>query len=182
MVQHNLIDHTGVAGVDGINKGTSNPGSPSDGDLFYRTDLGYLIRYHSSGTRWMTVQEYACELPVQDQLSPTTTTNTTWRGVLFGSTYDQYLVALRAAVHVATTNNGSNYWTATLADQAGGAIGGGISFNTSADAASTWLYKNVAIAAVLSGKIEIQLTAVKTAGAPGALYCAPMVVYRLIVT
>lgn len=182
MVQHADIDHTGVTGVDGMPSGTSNPGSPSDGDLFYRTDLGMLIRYHSSGTRWMTVQIFHCPLSFADSLVPLTAANKAFRGVLYGATYDQYLIEWRSAVHVATTNNGSNYWTATLADQAGGAIGGGTTFNTSADSANTWLTKLVSIGAVLSGKIEVQATLNAGAGSPGNLYFASFVAYRLVIT
>lgn len=181
MVQHNLIDHTGVTGVDGMAKGTSNPGSPSDGDLFYRTDLDLLIRYRSTGTRWVTTQMFSTDLAMQSHLMPSATSNQTFRGPTWGTAYDLMIEYLKAAVHVATTNNGTNYWTCTLADQAGGAIGGGVSFNTSADAANTWVYKSVTVNAVLAAKLEMQLTAVVTLS-PGALYVTPQVWYRLIIT
>lgn len=181
-----LMDSSGtvtdVGGGSGISSGTSNPGSPVDGDLFYRTDLDLLIRYRSTGTRWVTAQMFSSDLAMQSNLIPSSTVNTTMRGVTWGTTYDLMIEYLRTAVHVATTNNGSNYWTGTLADQAGGAIGGGVSWNTSADAADTWVYKTNTVNAALSAKLEVQLTLVKTAGAPGQIYCVPAMFYRLIIT
>lgn len=168
-----------INGALAYNSGTAFPASKLTGDRYWRTDLG--MEAYWDGTRWVTTEIFHCVLAHANSTVPMSVGNISFRGVLYGSTYDQWLIEMRTAVNAQATNNGSNFWTAVLADQAGGAIGGGVTWNTSADAAGAWVYKTTAIGAVLSGKTEIQLT-VNGTGAPGALYIAPIVAYRLVLT
>ena len=43
--------------VSGISSGTTFPGTPSDGDFFYRTDLDHLFRYDAGRTKWLGEQD-----------------------------------------------------------------------------------------------------------------------------
>ena len=46
--------------LNGIGSGTSFLLSPSAGDRYFGTDLGWLCYY--AGTRWLTMHEYAVDL------------------------------------------------------------------------------------------------------------------------
>lgn len=175
-----------AAGGSGVSSGTSNPGSPSDGDLFYRTDLDLLIRYRSSGTRWVTADLYRETMGVGDNLQPFSAGGgqAAARWSPWFTTWDLWLETLYTSTYVATTNNGSNYWTAALVKYTAAAAATTIvSPNTSADTASNFVTKATSIGAALgttNKHLTLELT--KTAGAPGNIYCVAAIAYRLIVT
>lgn len=77
----------------------------------------------------------------------------------------------RVSVYVATTNNGSNYWTLSLTNSAGTTLA---TLSTAAIAANTWKrLSTTTITAPASSNVVIVLNATKTAGAPGAISILP---------
>lgn len=172
----------GGGGGGGVSSGTSNPGSPSAGDLFFRTDLGIFIYY--DGARWLTVNEY-CFSPggSQDHLGNSASNPSVQARWPVRSDFQIYLTRWSTTTLVVGTNDGSNYWTITLNRTDTGNTQTAItSFNTSADTATNWVQHDQSINAALNATAkQIQTTATKTGGA-GGLYAPTTIHYRLIVT
>jgi hypothetical protein len=177
-------------GGGAIPSGTSNPGSPATNDLFYRTDLGLIIKY--DGTRWL------CICPHREPLAgpfdgAATAAQNGWplpaaaapkvlsRSSLWNNDFQIWIEKLYGETYVSATNSGSHYWTLTLTGGVTGTTYG--SFNTSADSADTHTGHEAAInAAAGSSERSLIVTASKT-GTPGDLYgSVPGYSYRLIVT
>ncbi len=172
---------TGTSG--GISEGTSNPGSPANGDLFYRTDLDLLIRYRSSGTRWVctclhsgaeAMQTSASNLPMSSNGSIYTGIDTTSR--------DLWIERIAIATFVPSGTNGvGNSWAIT-SNVDGGAANPYGSFNTSADGNTSTRHDLTTSGTMASGSKYFELIMTKT-GAPGNLYIFPGgIIYRYIVT
>ena len=177
------------SGSSGISSGTSNPAQPAFGNnvLFWRTDLGRLVYY--DGTRWLTEALYHLSLAgpfdgsstaIQNGNPNVLSPNVVSRTALWSDDFQAYLVKLYGQTFVATTNDGSNYWTLALSGAVTATAYG--NFTTAADTAGTQTRKkatlNVAAGATEGGLI---LTATKT-GSPGNIYVPASVAYRLIVT
>lgn len=158
--------------------GTSFPGSPAAGDRYYRTDRG--IEYYYDGTRWLSTQVFLHPFGSLDNQSATATA-LTGRGVLWGPTYDCWVVNVRFWILVSGTNNGTSYWSfACDKVDTAGTLSSVASGNTSADAGSTQLQKVVSVGALLgTSTVRIQLTITKTS-APGNCYAAGSIEYRLV--
>jgi hypothetical protein len=174
------IDAAGGGG--GVASGTSFPGSPADGDLYYRTDRDLLYRYRSTGTRWVTTTLYREPINVTNGIVTTS-------GTIFGriptwhSTYDMWLESLSYASYVSPTNTGAAYWNVALRKyQSDFATGVDIvTRNTSADTAGVVTTATVAIGALLvpaTYKV-IQVEATKT-GSPSGIHLLTAVAYRLV--
>jgi len=154
----------------GYSEGTSFPGSPSTNDKYYRTDRNLL--YYYDGTRWLTTEVFFIELKKEDSVSawPLTATGIpVHRGTLpFGSDYDYYLLDWHWASFVATTNDGSKFWTVTLHKIDSG-VGDTtvITASTSADTASVTYLKKSAINALLGSFVAFYTGTAKTS-TPGA--------------
>lgn len=56
----------------GLSTGTSFPGSPTTGDIFWRSDRS--IEYFYDGTRWLSTQLFTLQIDQQDALNPSTGT------------------------------------------------------------------------------------------------------------
>lgn len=173
--------------VDKINGGSSFPASPSTGTTYFRTDIGQLCYY--DGTRWLTVNEYEW-----------TTLGVTGGGVFSFTAdatyalltsirrdYQPYFSRVAVVAQVATTNNGSNYWTIT-ANSHNSIYGGGTilkTFNTSAAAVNTWVRYEYAAGSLDNtvpsdyGTLGYGIT---KSGSPGTLFLTGSVYYRLIIT
>lgn len=168
----------------GVPSGTSNPGSPGSGDLFFRTDLGYLIYYN--GTRWLTVQEYTSAPSAIDPNGefPFASNSRTMYAGMHGVDRDIWLVKWFCTTTTLTTNNGTNFWTVTLQDSAGTDIA---TFTTGSgpDTANVKTNHEVAIGALLGttspDDLWIEVLINKTLS-PGNLYVISLVTYRLVVT
>lgn len=178
-----LLTIDAPAASGGVSAGTSNPGSPSAGDQFFRTDLGLYVWY--SGSAWLTTQLFREPLAHQGNLNGNTGPNINMgRFAPWAAEFDLYITKLYTTTYVATTNNGSNYWTITFEKatdvDAKTSLG---SFTTAADTVNQWTHRATSIAAtyVAVNYREIDLIAGVGAGAPGALYWAASFTYRLIV-
>jgi hypothetical protein len=155
-------------------KGVAFPTFPLANDLYFRQDLGLLCFY--DGFRWLTteVSEVAFT-SLYNQPFSAGPLNTLW---LPKTSYSRYLVDIRLQTAVATTNNGSNYWTATVYSYNGGANLG--SANTASNSANVRVdVKITPSSAVVDDSLSIQIT--KT-GSPGSLEVVAVLRHRLIVT
>lgn len=162
-----------------IASGTSNPVSPSTGDLFYRTDLDFLIYY--DGTRWLTLQEYSVHIPSLTNVSadPAAT-----GANLPSSRHQVYVTTIASTTLVLTTNNGTNFWTCQFKTQKAPntSTNLGASFTTAADTATTWTTHDVAVnATVATTELAVVPTIAKTLS-PGGFYLASNVFYRFVIT
>lgn len=163
----------------GVQYGTAFPGSPTSGDLYFRTDLGWLCFY--DGARWLTINEHSI---LSGVLS--TTGNTT---VVLGkirTDYAIYVSRVSVLVNTATTNDGSNYWSITL-DATNAAVSAATTihaFTTSADSVGAYVERDTATmsgTSIPTNRALLRINVVKT-GSPGAITFYPTLFYRLIVT
>lgn len=162
----------------GVPSGTAFPGTPSNGDLFYRTDLDLLFRYRSTGTRWVSTTLFTAALANQVIVDPLSANNSKY-GLLGGRTL--YLEEVGIATQTAATNDGSNYWTITAnVFPSGAAVGSTV--NTSADTAGGEYSHTITIgAAVAATEMMIGISMAKTL-TPGAIYVWAELRYRIIAT
>ncbi len=163
----------------GFNIGTSFPTGPATNDRFFRTDLGWLCYY--DGARWLTVHEYEAVLHWYQGITlpyAAGAANATLLLLPLRTDRNYYYTRGKVYMEVATTNNGSNYWTMALVINATTVW----SFNTSADSAGTGLNKEDSTASVATtGNFAQFKTSAKT-GTPGAITAHATFWYRLIVT
>lgn len=163
----------------GVASGTSFPGSPANGDLFYRTDLDLLCRYRSSGTRWVTTNLFDMAMTNDTVLQPFGANGQPQYANPFGGVYDLWMENWYAVTSVATTNNGSNFWTCIIEKQDGTDI---VSFTTAADTAGVITNHTVAIGALLGTSTKwVQTNIIKTLS-PGTLVLFSHATYRLVIT
>lgn len=97
------------SGGAGISSGTSFPGSPSDNDLFYRTDRDKLYFY--DGTRWLTVQEFSVEWGWRASQGASGLSSTTTMAQATVPADDIYLTDLLTTCFVASASSGTQFWT-----------------------------------------------------------------------
>jgi hypothetical protein len=157
--------------------GSAFPGSPATNDLFYRTDLGLLCYY--DGAEWLTVEEY-----VSLTGSVAASVNTTGNIQMLRDGYQPYFTRCSIITNVATTNDGSNYWTVkprslnkTLA-----ASTDILSFTTSADTVAAYTDHSANPSTAKPTNYGMICTRVDKTGSPGTISCYPTYHYRLIIT
>lgn len=165
------------AGGGGISSGTGQPGGPASGDLFFRTDLGLMTYYN--GTRWLTVNQYSLPLANDTVLQPFSANGQPQYSAPWGGVYDLWLEHWYATTSVATTNDGTKYWTCVLENNSGTDIA---TFNTSADTASTATFHTVTIGALLGTSVKWVQTNITKTSTPGTLVLFSHVSYRLVIT
>lgn len=175
-----------TAPTSGINSGTSFPVSPTDREIFYRTDRDILYFYDLANTRWLSVQLYREQIA----MLPSSLTPVSTSGIAVGrlapwhTTYDLWCEDFWFAAGISTTNNGSNYWTFALKKYTPN-LGASVTMasrNTSADTVGVTATAQVAIDALLTpGSYNfMQVEATKT-GAPDVFSIAAMAMsYRLV--
>jgi len=158
--------------------GTVFPSGPADGQRYTRTDRNIDYFWSASVGQWLTVQHYQDDISLQDNLAAQTTNFTAAYGVLEGGQYNVYVERVIISTTVATTNNGSNYWTVTVNRRPSATALG--SFNTSADTANTNTDHSFNVNA-LTGTTDryYSIDCVKT-GTPGGLYVLTKIRYRLV--
>lgn len=166
------------------------PVSPTADDLWWETDTNILWTYgtYAAASRWVSATRFSAGGGAQTAASSaalihTAVANNTVAG------YDIYIETLYFKHDVLTTNNGTNYWTATLRKVSGTtapATGAGTSLgtcNTSASTAGTWREVTASIDAVIDGtgaSMEFPFIDVTVTGAPGNLWYGLGVSYRLV--
>lgn len=164
--------------ASGIASGTSFPGSPSGGDLFYRTDTRILYEYNSTATKWLSMDRKF--IPFSgDQLNGGTTVGTEGRIPLLE---DLYIEKWVAHTFTAATNNGSNSYTYTLYKIAAPNSATSItSVSTSSDTAASWTAHSVSVGAVVSASSYsvLSISSTKT-GTPGNHFGTYMIVARSV--
>ncbi len=158
----------------GGGRGTSFPGSPVTGQRFIRTDRNYR-NYTYDGTRWLG-DPYALPFAAYTNLQPTTVSGNAPLLAPLPPDCDVYLHSFRCQmVYVATTNNGSNYWTINLRIE-GASVVSIASFTTAAMSANTYTQGSTLTSfstnPVTQGAKTISIEVVKT-GSPGGLYIPP---------
>lgn len=97
--------------------GTSFPGSPNDGDFFYRTDRSIEYEYNSTLTKWLNTQRH--KLPFTGRVSVQPTSDTA--NFNLDVAIDEYSVngflverLLINWIHPTTGQTASRFWTANL--------------------------------------------------------------------
>lgn len=99
------LEANGMASLQ-LQRGTSFPTSPSQYDLFQRTDLGVICEY--DGARWLG-PPHEIHFPIwSNGVAPYSASGTIFSFPLRSSFVVQSLLY---GVQVNTTNNGSNYWS-----------------------------------------------------------------------
>lgn len=162
--------------------GASFPTGISAGFRFFRTDLGFDCYY--DGTRWLTIHEY--HVPITMFGDQTAAANGNFTGPELRSDYAPYITRIVTGYHVATTNNGANFWTILLRayNVAYSAATGIDQFDTSGVAANTWLQDDTATfsgTGTPANRARFDLS-VTVFGAPGVITVNQVVSYRLIIT
>lgn len=123
---------------------------------------------------WLeTLETAGYRLPIinRDALPPFNANGTYFNGIISRTVILKHWAA---AVYVATTNNGANYWSIALSI---GGVGTIATVNTSAIAANTGVVlADASIAGLTYGTSNAYLNIAFTkTGAPGTLVCAPEV-------
>jgi hypothetical protein len=158
--------------------GSSFPAQPAYGTSvpFYRTDLEGWFFY--DGTRWLgdRMQIAITGLRTGTDYSPVFVVPLPE----FAQTFAIWIERVDIATAVAGTNNGSNYWNATVTNEPGTA--GLVTIATSADAGSSTSYVHSG-APLVSWYVQNMLTmfAWRT-GSPGSLDYGAIVYCRIIAT
>lgn len=159
-------------------KGAAFPASPSSGDPFFRDDLGFWCYY--DGTRWLS-QEFSIG-DIQVALSATASR---WYRLPVGS-YGLFIPnrAIVCSSYVATTNDGSNYWTISIT-ATNTTFGDDTvlhAFNTSGDSANTWTaHDDVPDSQTPSSANGIEVVITKSSS-PGNINLSFGLAYRMIIT
>jgi hypothetical protein len=151
------------------------------GQRYFRTDLGLDCYY--DGTRWLTVQEYSFATITQGSW-PATNTNDFLIRMDVPTDYQIYLTRFGGVSYVATTNDGTKYWTFPLVslDSANAVISTISSPTTQSDAITTWVAKDATLnMAVDVSARSLRISATKTS-TPGLGYFVPQLLYRKIIT
>ena len=173
----------GSGGGSGLTTDTSFPGGPSTGDRLRRSDLDYMVFFYD-GTRWVSEQMFNTG-HISDVLHGTVLANPTLFYVGAYADRDLWLVDMHMTTYIATTNNGSNFYTFTLNkfNAANSNTTTGASFATSADSASTWTRHTTAVDHLYAAStyIGMRVTGAET-GAAGAVYWTGFVTYRIVAT
>ena len=184
---HDALDHTGLTGVgggSGISSGTSNPGSPTAGDLFWRTDLGLMIYY--DGTRWLTTTEYRMTPVTRDAVAGGYTSSKTMANMAVDPTFDTYVTTIlcRGLIIGGTALSASHKWEVVLYKSPTALSYTAVTTMTfDSGTLSTVLNRDATVntAMTVASAAMCYLAADKT-GTPGTFYPHVEVRYRLIVT
>jgi hypothetical protein len=157
-------------------KGAAFPGSPSSDDPFFRDDLGFWCYY--DGTRWLGPPLVISRQNITVSANGNAVIGTT------GDDYSIYMDNSFISTNVATTNNGSNYWTLafTVFDMTLGNSEAYYTVNTSSDSANTWVDNSgtpSTRAVAYSGPVAVACT--KT-GSPGNISLYMGQYFRQIIT
>jgi len=165
--------------ASGLKAGTSFPGSPSDGDLFYRSDRRILYEWQNSVSSWLSVDRKYVPFTGTRVLNSTGTTGVYGWLPLFE---DVYIESWASLIHIGTPNDGSNFYTVTFAKNASNQAGTTISsFSTSSDGTGVNAAHNISVASVVAAASfpSLGLNVAKT-GTPSVFDLASVVIMRSV--
>jgi len=158
--------------------GTSFPGAPSAGDLYYRTDLHMWCEY--DGTRWLTTHEY-----MRSTDYSTAADTGTVRISPLRTDYSIYVTNVEVNLFINGVNDGSNYWSVYLrgAEVDWSALDTFHSYVTSGDSGSTWIVDTGApnVKNIPANNKSFAINFTKT-NSPGNCLYSIGIYYRLIIT
>ncbi len=163
--------------------GTSMPGSPATNQRITRTDLG--LDFYYDGTRWVSVILFRDTIGQGENTMPATaSTSSLGKLPAFATTFDLWLDAFYSMTYIATTNNGTNFWTVDCFKTDAAAANTSVAqFTTAADTVNNWTQRRVAIgAAYVAASYRGFVVASTKTLSPGAIYWAFALTYRLIGT
>jgi len=159
-------------------EGTSFPGSPSTGDRFFRTDLGWSCFY--DGTRWLTDFELSHFFPYASGFA---VDGDSGNGSRIRGDYAIYVTRVSVSTYITGTNNGSNYWTVTLKTlHLGVGVAQFRAFNSSADTHDVFTDHDSAADTPNPAYSYGMAIYYAKVGSPGTFSYSANVCYRLIVT
>lgn len=166
--QYAQLDLTGDSGA-------AFPANPSDGQQFYRSDRNLVYFYKGSASSWLSMDRHEALLGLFSVTSD--------QGLgVFPLEADIYLEAMILSGRVATTSNGSNFWTIKLYGIAVGATTTVLTdFTTASDTAEDYIVHDVAYNAIISTSSYAQLlvSAAKT-NSPGSYVGGSKLAYRIV--
>ena len=170
-----------AASGGGVAAGTSMPGSPSAGDLFWRTDENILYTY--DGTRWVSATLY--ETPfVGNNIDPSISTSDVYGRLALHNGHSIYVEAVLCSIYVGATNSGSNVYTYVInkidTSNSDTSIG---SIATTALGTTNWSQQVITVNATLdpASYPSLKVTATKGGSASNQFFYA-LVRYRIIGT
>jgi hypothetical protein len=173
------------AGVDtqlgsGVATGTSFPGSPSTGERYRRSDLGYQI-YYWDGTYWLSESVSSIHFGTGDQT--TSGQFNLMRGAA-SPPVDAWLTDYAITTYVASPNDATRYWTPEFQKRdASNAPTTVFSVSTQGDTPATWVHRTGSIGAYLDVSSYPILWAFATkVSTPSVLNAFMTVNYRRIAT
>lgn len=165
-----------------IANGTSNPGSPSTNDLFFRTDKGLLIYY--DGTDWVTLTLYERDM---NMVAEAVFANYSGAGAVrtFFPTnpdYTEKWVKWMANTYVVTTNSGTKFWSCALSVNVG-TVSGTVSgtLDTSADTHDVFTSHTQTLGGKVAANGSAQINVTKTSTPGGFYLVGALLSYRLVV-
>ena len=154
--------------------GTSFPPYPRLWEQCFRTDIRGGMMFRWNGVYWLSEQLFTAEPRDLDAISA----SATYSRWAVPSDYSIYLVRIDITVHVAGTNNGTNYWSYTLQ----GADGAIHTNNTSGLSGSVDYAMAVVIGTLYNPSMKWLYNVLTKVNAPGNLYMSWTYVYRLRAT
>lgn len=171
--------------------GTAFPGSPSSGDIYWRTDLG--MDFYYDGTRWLSTTLFRADIPER------AATNVNWIGGITASTTastrgpvptpmggsDIYLVdcILTFDVSGGTALSGSHKWVGTVdKNDAAGVTTTITTFTINSGATSTYRRTINSINALLGTTYFTWQSSWTKTGTPGGLLHGIEFTYRIVAT
>lgn len=170
----------------GMASGSAFPGSPSSGDLFYRTDLHLECFY--DGTRWLTLSQYDTNMSrIGDASEPQSATKVNQYTMALGQTL--YIEELYIGFYVngGTALSGSHKWVVTLRELTSAGTDGTASTiaTINIDSGTSSIFRQASATgintATLATDSVLNINVTKT-GTPGTLYLKPLLRYRRILT
>ena len=177
-----------AGGSSGVDSGTSFPGTPSSGDLFFHTTHDVLFTY--DGTRWICTCPHEMTFNTKDAVvfsGISISTNPISRAVVpWKATLGIWLAEWDLTTIVLTPNDGSNFWLARLGSTVLGGTNTDLAtgISTSGDTNTTHAHHTEALAAVLDANATYMDVDVTKTLSPGNFYTSgpPVVRFRYIGT
>lgn len=172
------VERADPSAGSGVDSGTSFPGSPSDRDLFFRSDRDLLYFYDLANTQWLTTTLYIQTLS-PDKAQPQSTTFAL-RAPVMTADYDLWIEDFRAATFISAATPASNSFSLQpLKSDAGTNTNMGTAVNTTGNTQNQWARHKITVGASLgTGVEEVSLSCTNT-GTPNG-YVTAMYTYRLI--